>query len=182
MDPARAATARVQPRGVGSSDRRRRGRPRGDHHLVAPVDARGPGARGGPGRRCGDERAHPTRDGGRAVTGVLLAALAIGLPALAFVLWPLLRRGHASTSFLPLPVDAREQLLEGKRAALRTLRELQFEHESGHVSDADYANLRTRYENETAAILTDLDRLGPAAAPVAPAALPAAASGRGWRH
>jgi tetratricopeptide (TPR) repeat protein len=115
--------------------------------------------------------------------GVLLSALAIGVPALVFVLWPLLRRGGATTAFLPLPADAREQLLERKRAALRTLRELQFEHDSGHVSDADYAELQTRYEGEAATILTDLDRLGPAPAlvPAAPVAA-AAADRRGWRH
>lgn len=115
--------------------------------------------------------------------GVLLAALAIGVPALVFTLWPLLRRGGATTAFLPLPADGREQLLERKRAALRTLRELQFEHDSGHVSDADYADLRARYEGEAAAILTDLDRLGPPSpsAPVAPMAA-APAGRRGWRH
>ena len=117
------------------------------------------------------------------MTGVLLSALAIGIPALVFVLWPLLRRGGATPAFLPLPADGREQLLERKRAALRTLRELQFEHDSGHVSDTDYADLRARYEAETAAVLTDLDRLGPAPAraPVAPGAA-APANRRGWRH
>ncbi len=114
---------------------------------------------------------------------MILAALAIGIPALVFALWPLLRRGGATTAFLPLPADGREQMLERKGAALRTLRELQFEHDSGHVSDADYAELRARYEGEAAAILTDLDRLGPA--PAAPAVAPAAAAPatpRGWRH
>ncbi|HUF94014.1 MAG TPA: tetratricopeptide repeat protein [Candidatus Limnocylindria bacterium] len=118
------------------------------------------------------------------MTGVLIAALVIGVPAVVFTVWPLLRRGGRTTAFLPLPADGREQLLERKRAALRTLRELQFEHDSGHVSDADYADLRARYEGETAAILTDLDQLGPVPAP-APAAAPVAAaagSRRGWRH
>src|SRR5207249_537027 len=69
-------------------------------------------------------------------------------------------------------------------AALRALRELEFEHASGHVSDADYADLRARYEAETAAILSELDRLGaPKAAPVPapPAAAPAPPS-TAWRH
>jgi tetratricopeptide (TPR) repeat protein len=59
---------------------------------------------------------------------------------------------------LPLPADAREQLTERKRAALRALRELDFEHDAGHVSDAP----------------------APAAAP-APAR-PAPAPRSAWRH
>ncbi|MGH7390613.1 MAG: tetratricopeptide repeat protein [Candidatus Rokuibacteriota bacterium] len=114
---------------------------------------------------------------------VALVALLVGLPAAAFTLWPLLSRRRAR-ALLPVPPDAREQLLEQRRHALRTLRELEFEHEAGHVADDDYADLRARYEAETAQILTELDRLTPepvvkAAAPRAPAAAPAP---RGFRH
>jgi len=116
------------------------------------------------------------------MTGTLLAAAAIGLPALLFALWPLLRRRDAPLPILPLPPDAREQLMERKAAALRALRELEFEHGAGHVSDADHAELRARYEAETAAILTELDRLGPAPAPPpGPARAPVLPRG-GWRH
>jgi cytochrome c-type biogenesis protein CcmH/NrfG len=118
--------------------------------------------------------------------GVILAVLAIGLPALAFAVWPLLRRrdGTGGGALLPLPPDPRERLLEDRRAALRTLRELEFEHAAGHVSDDDYADLRARYEAETAAILSELDRLGAGAAPVRPPAAAAApaASRSAWRH
>ena len=104
------------------------------------------------------------------MTGVLLAALIIGVPALAFTLWPLLRKSDHG-AWLAVPNDEREQLVERKRAVMRTLRELEFEHDAGHVSDDDYAELRARYETEAGAILTDLDRLGPespaATAPVA---------------
>jgi cytochrome c-type biogenesis protein CcmH/NrfG len=118
--------------------------------------------------------------------GVTLAVIAIGVPAFAFAVWPLLhhRRGGPAP-LLPLPVDAREQLAEDKRAALRALRELEFEHAAGHVSDADYADLRARYEAEAAHVLAELDRLGPAAAPAAPSAAdgaPATGRGPGWRH
>jgi tetratricopeptide (TPR) repeat protein len=115
---------------------------------------------------------------------VTLAVVLIGLPAIAFVVWPLVRRSGGGT-LLPLPVDAREQLAEDRRAALRTLRELEFEHAAGHVSDADYADLRARYEAETATILAELDRLGaaPAAPTVEPTAAPAMVARRaGWRH
>jgi tetratricopeptide (TPR) repeat protein len=118
--------------------------------------------------------------------GVTLAVVAIGVPALAFAVWPLLRRGGAAGALLPLPLDPREQLAEDRRAALRTLRELEFEHAAGHVSDEDYADLRARYEAETAAILSELDRLGaaaaPAPAPPAEAATPTTARRSAWRH
>ena len=122
------------------------------------------------------------------MTAIVVAVLVIGLPLLAFALWPLLRRGPGGRAFLALPVDPRQQLEEEKLTVLRALRELEFEHGAGHVSDDDFAGLRARYEREAAAILTALDRLGPSAAP-APEARPAhepvgpaPAQARGWRH
>src|SRR5205823_6220233 len=79
------------------------------------------------------------------------------------------------------PPDAREQLLESKRVALAALRELEFEHAAGHVADADYAELRARYEAEAAETLRALDVLGPAP-PSRPMPSPTPAVGRGWRH
>lgn len=116
------------------------------------------------------------------MTGVVLAALAIGLPALGFTLWPLVRRGGART-ILALPPDAREQLSEQKRAVLRALRELEFEHGAGHVSGDDHAELRARYEAEAAEILTELDRLAPRAVATEPATEAAGAPRRSaWQH
>ena len=96
------------------------------------------------------------------MTGILVAAAAIGLPLAFFVAWPLIRHRGAPV-LLPLPPDPREPLLERKAAALRALRELDFEHGAGHVSDDDYAELRARYEAEAAAVLSELDHLAPAA-------------------
>jgi tetratricopeptide (TPR) repeat protein len=115
------------------------------------------------------------------VSGILVATVVIGVPALAFTLWPLLRADTRGRTFLPLPVDRRQQLTEEKRAALAALRELEFEHGAGHVSDADYADLRRRYEGEAAAILTEIDRLGPAE-PVPPKTEPRELRGSAWRH
>lgn len=114
------------------------------------------------------------------MTGILVAAAAIGLPLAFFVAWPLIRHRGAPV-LLPLPPDPREPLFERKAAALRALRELDFEHESSHVSDDDYAELRARYESEAAAVLSELDRLAPAPArPARPAHGAARASA--WRH
>lgn len=113
--------------------------------------------------------------------GIVLAALLLAVPLAIFALWPLRGRPGRSRTFLPVGPDLREPLLEQKRQALRALRELAFEHEAGHVSDEDYAELRARYEAEAARVLTELDRLGapPARPEPKPAPRPAAA---GWRH
>jgi tetratricopeptide (TPR) repeat protein len=116
------------------------------------------------------------------MTGALIAAVVVGVPALAFTLWPLVRRGGAAR-LLALPPDEREQWLEAKGTALRALRELAFEHDAGHISDADYAELRARYESEAATALTALDRLGATPTPVpAPAKAIEITQARGWRH
>jgi len=115
--------------------------------------------------------------------GVAIALAVIGIPALVFVLWPLRARPGAPAALLSLPPDAREQLEESKRAALRALRELEFEHASGHVGDADYADLRARYESEAAQILSELDRLSPVRSAPTPLSAPEVAVRRsGWRH
>jgi cytochrome c-type biogenesis protein CcmH/NrfG len=75
-----------------------------------------------------------------------------------------------------LPPDPRERLLEDKRRLLDALRELAFEHEAGHVSDDDYADRRTRYEGEAAAVLRELDRV---IVPTAPRPESASASSPG---
>jgi tetratricopeptide (TPR) repeat protein len=116
------------------------------------------------------------------VTGVLVAAALIALPVAFFVAWPLIRHRGAPV-LLPLPPDPREPLLERKSAALRALRELAFEHDAGHVSDDDYADLRARYESETAAVLSELDRIGDVPSPRSPRAAPVSPQPAGaWRH
>src|SRR5207344_2526324 len=150
-------------------------------HPGAPMDPTpaGPGRVRPRGRR--DERANSPRGRARLVTGIVVAAVVVGVPALAFTLWPLLRADARGRTFLPLPADRRQQLAEEKRAALAALRELEFEHGAGHVSDADFADLRRRYEGEAAAVLTEMDRLGPAE-PVPPSTERRQVRGSAWRH
>jgi hypothetical protein len=102
------------------------------------------------------------------VSGLQVALIvALVLPALAVVRWPL-RRG-AGTESPPAPErpsgDRRLELEEQKVALYRALRELEFDRDAGHLSDADYEGLRERYETAAAALLTGLDALGPAPAP-----------------
>jgi tetratricopeptide (TPR) repeat protein len=114
------------------------------------------------------------------VTGILVATLVLGLPAFAFALWPLLGARGRSQALLEYPPNRRGELEERKGTTLRALRELRFEHEAGHIRDDDYAELRARYEGEAAAVLTELDRLGPPAQAPLPARV--ATSRSAWRH
>ena len=97
------------------------------------------------------------------MTGVqILAIVAIALPAAAAVLWPLLRAARPRP--VPPPLDAsahrRLELTEEKAALYRALRELAFDREAGHLSEADYQGLRDTYEARAAEVLTALDALG----------------------
>src|SRR4029077_6316872 len=118
----------------------------------------------------GHARAHPARDGGaRAVSSLQITLIiAVVLPALAIVLWPLVRgRSGALVTTEERPRDDRRLELEEEKVALyRALRELQFDHDAGHLSDADYDGLRERYESRAAALITDLDALGAAPRPL----------------
>ena len=116
------------------------------------------------------------------MTGILLAALALGVPAFAFVLWPFLGARGRSRAFLGSPPDRRGELEERKGTTLRALRELSFEHETGHIGDDDYAELRASYEREAAAVLTELDRLGPGAPAPSPPPARVVESRAAWRH
>jgi tetratricopeptide (TPR) repeat protein len=113
------------------------------------------------------------------VTAILVTALVIAIPAVAFTLWPLRRGGR---TMLALPPDPRERLLEDKHRILGALRELSFEHDAGHVSDEDYADLQTRYEREAASILGELDRVAVTEVPTRAAAPASAARRPAWRH
>jgi len=93
----------------------------------------------------------------------LIVALAV--PTLAIVLWPLVRRRSGGDPVVEpdrAPDDRRLELEEEKTALYRALRELEFDHDAGHLSDPDYDSLRERYETRAAALITDLDALGPA--------------------
>lgn len=111
----------------------------------------------------------------------MVVSILVGIPALVFALWPLLRGDTRGRTFLPLPGDRRQQLAEEKRRALAALRELEFEHTAGHVSDVDFADLRARYESEAAVVLTEIDRLGPAE-PAPPTEPPRPPRGSAWRQ
>jgi len=108
-----------------------------------------------------------------------IAIATIALPALAIVLWPLLRGGSGGTAAsAAAPPDRRLELAEEKDSTYRALKELAFDHEAGSLSDDDFQALRDRYEGRAADLLTKLDALGGIPAP--PAAERATPAPRAW--
>ena len=91
----------------------------------------------------------------------LIAAIVV--PALAIVLWPLLGGRSAGGASSPARAsdDRRLELEEEKSALYRALRELEFDHDAGHLSDPDFQSLRERYESRAGVLITELDALGP---------------------
>ncbi len=89
-----------------------------------------------------------------------IAIAAIALPALAIVLWPLVRSGARMAAAPNAALDRRLELAEEKAATYRALKELDFDHEAGSLSDDDFQALRDRYEGRAAELITALDALG----------------------
>jgi len=85
------------------------------------------------------------------LTGVeILAALAVG----ALVLWLVFAPVLLSNRGVPLP-DEPEPPEETRRGvALLALKEIDFDRETGKLSDADYQQLKSRYTSEALAALT----------------------------
>jgi len=79
----------------------------------------------------------------------LLVGAALALAALAFVLYPLFRDAPP----VP-PVAARPRPAESASArAVAALREVEFDRETGKLSDSDYAALKSAYTSEALAAL-----------------------------
>jgi tetratricopeptide (TPR) repeat protein len=108
-----------------------------------------------------------------------MAILAIGLPALVIVMWPLMRGGGRFT--MPSRgFDDRLELEEDKASIYQALAELEFDHETGSLSDDDYRSLRDRYEGRAAEVIARLDAMGSVIMPPPPAPEPASVGPAPW--
>ena len=91
---------------------------------------------------------------------MLTAALALGallaVAAVAFVARPLLRPG-ARRELLPEPEQQRLAVAEERDRALAALKELEFDHRTGKVSDDDYRTLVGELRKAAADALRALD-------------------------
>jgi len=83
----------------------------------------------------------------------LLVGAVLALAALAFVLYPLFRDAPPAPLAAP-PSPASAQARESASArAVAALREIEFDRETGKLSDSDYAALKAAYTGEALAAL-----------------------------
>ena len=93
----------------------------------------------------------------------IIAALVVGAFALALVVEPMLRSARPASSPLDLP-----DLEETPRGiALAALREIEFDRETGKLSDTDYADLKQQYTQAAVQAMRAEDRVAEGAAPAA---------------
>jgi len=91
---------------------------------------------------------------------VWFACAALAIVAGGYVLYPLFRepKGEQETD-LPDEMEL-DRLLDRKAVIYRSIKDLEFEHAMGRLSDADYRRLEADYKNDAAIILQKLDQLG----------------------
>lgn len=87
-------------------------------------------------------------------------ALLIGLTAIAYVIWPLIR----NASHLPNgDEDAQLELLQRKDIALTAIQELAFDYQTGKLNEEDYARLNYQLRQQAITLLKQLEDNSPQA-------------------
>jgi hypothetical protein len=77
----------------------------------------------------------------------ILIAIALGLLALIFVLYPLFRRAPVPVQAASVPGSAEESAgpIEREQAARTALQEVELDFQLGNIEEPDYRDLRERY-------------------------------------
>jgi len=78
----------------------------------------------------------------------LLIGTALAVASLCYVLYPLFRASAGTTTPLPRPAS-----MDHHGSAVEALRELEFDRQTGKISDADYAPLKARYTDQAVAAM-----------------------------
>ncbi|MDP2949884.1 MAG: zinc ribbon domain-containing protein [Chloroflexota bacterium] len=90
---------------------------------------------------------------------IWLVVLALMLAAFAVVSWPLLSSAKASEAEEVTTSGEWEDMVDQRNAAYQAIKELDFEHELGNLSQQDYQSLREQYRTRAAGLLRSLDRM-----------------------
>jgi hypothetical protein len=91
---------------------------------------------------------------------VVLAVL-LTLVVVALVAWPLVRRSPEEEGVADPAKDERRELDEALQRSLAAIREIEFDHRSGHLSDADFAALDAAERAQAVELIRRLDALTP---------------------
>ena len=87
-----------------------------------------------------------------------ISCLILVLAAGAYALWPLFEKTFDETVLPPTETD-NDYLASRKTAIYHNIRELEFEHKMGRLTQADFQRLDTEYKGEAAEVLQKLDTL-----------------------
>jgi hypothetical protein len=91
---------------------------------------------------------------------IWLVCAALGILAGYYVLSPLFRETNEAKG-IDLPDETElDRLLDRKAVIYRSLKDLNFEHAMGRLTDADYRRLEADYKNDAALLLQKQDQLG----------------------
>jgi rRNA maturation endonuclease Nob1 len=88
-----------------------------------------------------------------------IACTAVVMIAGLYTLRPLFREPEGTLDIDLLAETELDRLLNQKNVIYRNLRDLEFEHKMGRLSDADFQQLAAGYKHEAAAVLERLDQL-----------------------
>lgn len=89
----------------------------------------------------------------------VVLALLLSSAAVAFVLWPILRR---DAPLMSVEDDRLAELLARKDRALRSIKELEFDHQVGKLSDEDYARFYERLSRQAILLIQQVEKITPA--------------------
>jgi hypothetical protein len=87
----------------------------------------------------------------------LLVELAILCAALLFISYPLYRREQAGAAGLALSESDFSDLLYRKEAVYTALKDLDFDHSTGKIDDADYHSIKASLEGEAISLLERIE-------------------------
>jgi len=108
------------------------------------------------------------------IAGEILAlVLAVGI--VVFVLAPLFRHDAAEAERIGAAVSEIRDLASKREMLLSALRDLEDDHASGKIDEADHREMHDRLSNEAVAIMKQLDALDQAERSATPVGMPPAA-------
>lgn len=89
---------------------------------------------------------------------IYAVAILTAVAALGLVAYPLFQRRELELAAEAIDLDV-EDAHSRREAVYGAIKELDFEHQLGNLSDADYQSLRSQYRQRAASVLKELDEL-----------------------